>query len=270
MSSNKQKQSRNKRQNRASKRSHQPKRNNNNNHIVASTLRTPFPDQLVGTFNGTVEPTTLFATAVSSAGSPYRMTDMYNYLSATPMNFQFWNDIAGAYQRYRVLHSKATFRLSNRETTKTVYIVLAPSLSSAVSTAGLYDEIASLPGAKCITLNPLGSGGSSRTVSLSMVPRKLVGEQYNTQDEYSGSIATGSSPTTPLYWALYAFCVGNFTVTTGGIVSAFSLTQKVLMYELDRDATFALHIKSHNLQSIENGIKRLKEARNQIELSPKM
>lgn len=179
-------------------------------------------------------PTLRFNTAAQVGAIYYYANSMYEMLVGTTAAIPFWAAITRNYERYLVLHSRIVVNVQNRETVNSIAICVFPcTVNTAIASGANFTSLQSLPGAKTYILQGATGGMSTHTFRLGISLPRIVGEQYEEQDQWAGvsSTAGAGTPTNPtafVYWGIaYYNPSGNNTLTTGGITCQVSITNKV-------------------------------------------
>jgi len=193
----------------------------------------------------------VFNTAVVANSIYWRMNSMYIIQDGgSAAIIPDWSNpgsigLSGNYRRYRVLKSSIEVRIRNRELVNALEVILFPTDSNAaITTAALFSWRASQPYVIRRQLGPAGASDAKATMRMSFCPSKFVGAQYHDQDQYSGPLSgTGQSlstdPAVLFYWGLAFYNVNTNTVTTGGALVNMTIYNRVLVYEVNRDANSA-------------------------------
>jgi len=192
----------------------------------------------------------IFNAAVVSAAVYWRMNSMFTIQDGgSGAIIPDWSNggmvgMAGNYRRYRVLKSTIEIRIRNRETVNPIEVMLFTSESNAaITTAALFTWRAAQPYVQRKQLGPAGASDAKATMRMSFCPSKFVGQQYHEQDQYSAALTGFASPATDpatlFYWGLAFYNVNTNTVTTGGAIITMTIYNRVLVYEVDRDANSA-------------------------------
>jgi len=193
------------------------------------------------------------------------MNGIINVNAAITTNYDYKNLIGHMYNKTRVLKMKLKLTFNSLEASNYQTIYVVPTQDNAgVGSIGQAGTIAALPYAKHLTVSPLGSAGNSKVLHHSFKPERIIGPQYNEQDEYAGSFDTATDPVTLIYFYLCVIGSANNTVTTGGcdvIIEQFTTFE---LYELQRDNSITMAIPPDDIERIDKGIDTLQAAKQSL------
>ncbi len=209
-------------------------RDGNKHHVMS--LRHPMSQVLPDTLRVEIPfttPVAAYFNASTSAGEYAVYANSLNNISASLLGLRVYGGYDTQYKRYRVENSTIEVKITSRESAKSQFLLLTPSLDpTAITTLGTFATYQNLPWTKRSVIGPYVSGPSITTLTQSIDLEKFVGPHYRQQDEYAGQVGNlYTDPTTLVYWKI-AFANPDLnTLTTGGVSMLITLRQVVTLYE---------------------------------------
>lgn len=209
-------------------------RDGNRHHLMS--LRHPMSQILPDTMRVEIPfttPISLYFNTSTAAGEYTVYANSLNNISLALLGLRVYGGYDTQYRKYRVENSTIEVKIVSRETAKSQFLLLTPSLdSTAISTIANFATYQDFPWTKRTVVGPITSGPCISTLKQSIDLEKFVGPHYRQQDEYAGSVGTSyTDPATLVYWKIAFANPDVNTLTTGGVSMQITLRQVVRLYE---------------------------------------
>jgi hypothetical protein len=197
------------------------------------TLAQLVPDELRCEIDFTMIPTVYFNSVANAGSVSFYANSLFQITSGVTGITAYGTGKFDDYEKYRVETSQITITMGSKEAVNCQHYFLTPTLTNSAITVSDWDEYSNLPYSKRTILGPYVSGQMITALSQTNNLSKFVGPHYKQQDEYAGTVASGTpaNPATLVYWILAYYNPQNNTLTTGGITLQVHMKQHVVFYQ---------------------------------------